>query len=312
VPVTLQLIPVPGVGPEDVVVSTAGTERGTAYTATEDGSVWRLRADGQQVDRLARTGGRPLGVELDGDGRLIVCDAYRGLLRVDPRDGRLEVLVDAVDGVPMRCCDNAAVADDGSIWFSDSSTKFWLDRWMHDVVQNTRTGRLLRRTPDGEVEVVLDGLSFANGVALSRDQDFVVVAESGTRTVVRRWLTGTRAGMRDYLCQDLPGYPDNVSLGSDGLLWVALPRRTDPLLAPLQSAPKVVRRLASPIAARMPARRPVSRVRAYDDQGRLVHDLEIRPDQPGGGLRMVTTAREQDGRVWLGSLYASAIGVQRL
>ena len=100
----------------------------------------------------------------------------------------------------------------------------------------TRSGRLLRRDPDGRVEVVLDGLAFANGVALSASEDFVVVAETGARTVVRRWLTGGHAGMRDLLCADLPGYPDNVSRGSDGLLWVALPGPVEPLLERVQPA----------------------------------------------------------------------------
>ena len=58
----------------------------------------------------------------------------------------------------------------------------------------TRTGRLVRRGPDGSVSVVLDGLAFANGVALATDQSWVAVAETAARTVVRHWITGDRAG----------------------------------------------------------------------------------------------------------------------
>ena len=86
----------------------------------------------------------------------------------------------------MVFCNNGAVASDGTIWFSDSSTKFGIDRWKDDFVQDTTTGRLLRRDPDGTVEVVLDRLRFANGVALSAAEDFVAVAECGGRTVVRQ------------------------------------------------------------------------------------------------------------------------------
>ena len=48
----------------------------------------------------------------------------------------------------------------------------------------------------------------------------MAVAETGARTVVRHWLTGPDAGERDLLADDLPGYPDNIARGTDGLIWV--------------------------------------------------------------------------------------------
>jgi len=51
------------------------------------------------------------------------------------------------------------------------------------------------------------------------------------------------------------------------------------------------------------------RVHAYDDDGRLVHDLDLpRPDR-GPGYHMVTGVREHDGRIWLGSLHEPAVAV---
>ena len=82
----------------------------------------------------------------------------------------------------------------GDIWFSDSSTVYPIEQWKADFVEHTETGRLLCRRADGTVEVHLDGLAFANGVALAADESFVCVAESVRRTVVRLWLTGERAG----------------------------------------------------------------------------------------------------------------------
>ena len=301
----LTVVPVPGPDAEDVAVAPFGA----VYTGTSDGAVWRIAPDGAQVERVAHTGGRPLGIEVLPDGGLVVCDAERGLLRVDPATGEVAVLVDAAGAVPLRVCNNAAVAADGTIWFSDSSARFDLADWRSDLMFQTRSGRLLRRDPDGRVEVVLDGLAFANGVALSTSEDFVVVAETSARTVVRRWLTGPRAGMRDLLCADLPGYPDNVSSGSDGLLWVALPGPVEPLLERVQTSPNSVRK----IAARLPERLKPSitrslRVQAYDEDGVLVRDLDL-TDQTGDGeeFHAVTGVREHDGRVWLSSFIQPAV-----
>jgi sugar lactone lactonase YvrE len=276
------------------------------FTGTEDGSIFRVSHDGSKVDRIAQTQGRPLGLEIDLDGRLLVCDAHRGLLRVDTRDGTVEAVADSVAGVRMVFCNNAAVASDGTVWFSDSSTRFGIEDWKSDFVQNTRTGRLLRRDPDGTITTVLDGLAFANGVALASDASYVAVAESGARTVVRHWLTGPKAGTRDFLAQELPGYPDNIARGSDGLIWVTIGSPTDPLVERLQRGPMFLRKAATRIPEKLqPAPKNTVRVQAFDDAGTLVHDVDVKTP----GYHMVTGVREHDGRVWLGSLHEPAIAV---
>lgn len=299
---SMQILPVPGMGTEDVVV--AGD--GSAYTGTEDGSIWRVRGAGRRVERVATTHGRPLGIEIGPDGRLVVCDT-RGLLRVDPATGGVEVLVRDVRGVPMAFCNNAAVAADGTVWFSDSSTRHGIDRWRDEMAMNTQTGRLLRLAPDSvEAEVVDEGLAFANGVALSADGSFVAVAETAARTVVRRWLTGPRAGDRDLLVARLAGYPDNIARGSDGLIWVTLASPADPLVERIQHGPSWVRRAATRVPTRLqPGPHRSVHVQAYDDSGLLVHDLDL----PADRFHMVTGVREHEGRVWLSSLQERALAV---
>ena len=303
---SLQVIPVPADGAEDVVVGTHGRDEGAVFTGTEDGSIFRIGHDGRHIERIAHTGGRPLGLEIDADGRLLVCDAHQGVLRIDTASGAVERVTDSVGGRKMVFCNNAAVAADGTVWFSDSSTKFGIEKWKDDFVQDTRTGRLMRMGTDGAIEVVLDGLAFANGVALSADGSFVAVAETGARTVVRHWITGERTGNRDYLVQGLPGYPDNIARGSDGLIWVSIASPRDPVVERLQHAPEWLRRQVTRIPERLqPKPKRTVRVQAYDDTGALVHDVDL--DTPD--YHMVTGVREHDGRVWLGSLHEPAVAV---
>ena len=303
---TFTVHPVPAMGAEDVVVAPDGT----VHTGTEDGAIWALDPTTGSTRRVADTGGRPLGLELLPDGDLVVCDARRGLLRVTVTTGEVEVLVDRVEGRPMAFCNNAAVAGDGTIWFSDSSLHYGVERWKDDFVQDTHSGRLLRRDPDGTVTVVLDGLRFANGVALAADESYVAVAECRGRTVVRLWLSGERAGERDHLVTDLPGYPDNISRGSDGLVWVAVASPVDGLVERLGSAPMVLRKAVTRIPDSLqPKPAQTIRVQAYDDEGRLVHDLDLERPERGPGYHMVTGVREHDGRVWMGSLHEPSVAV---
>ncbi|WP_109506229.1 SMP-30/gluconolactonase/LRE family protein [Nocardioides speluncae] len=303
---TFKVHQMPAMGAEDVVVGLGGKHEGAVFTGTEDGSIYRLSHDGARVDRVAHTGGRPLGIEVDPDGRLLVCDAHRGVLRVDPDSGGVEQLTDRVNGVKMMFCNNAAIATSGDVWFSDSSKHFSIEKWKDDFVQNTRTGRLLVMRPDGRVEVKLERLAFANGVALARGESYVAVAETGARTVARLWLTGAKAGQRDFLATDLPGYPDNIARGSDGLIWVTIASPTDAVVERLQQAPMWVRRQVTRIPERaQPKPKRTVRAQAFDDTGALVHDVDVETSD----YHMATGVREHDGRVWFGSLHEPAVAV---
>jgi sugar lactone lactonase YvrE len=297
---SLTVIPVPGLGAEDVLVGTDSR----VYTGTEDGAILALTPDGERVTRVGSTGGRPLGLEQLADGRILVCDASRGLLAVDPEGGAVETLVAEVAGKPMVFCNNAAVHSDGTIFFSDSSKVHPIDRWKADIVEDTHTGRLMRRRPSGEVEVLVEGLRFANGVALAADESYVCVAESAGRSVVRRWLTGPRRGQVDHLVTDLPGYPDNIARGSDGLIWVTIASPADPVVTRLQRSPKPLRWLAWHLPTPLqPKPKRTARVMAFDDAGTLVHDRSF----DAAAFHMVTGVREHHGRVWLGSLVEPAV-----
>jgi sugar lactone lactonase YvrE len=293
----------PGTGPEDVALDAEGR----VVAGLEDGRIVRLAPKDGSAEVLANSGGRPLGIEVDIDGSLVVCDAYRGLLRVDPTTGAVSDLVpanDLIDGRPLRVCNNSAIAADGTIWFSDSSARFPLEHWKGDLFEHSGTGRLLCRTPDGRVEAKLGGLHFANGVALAVDESFVVVAETGAYRLTRLWLTGADAGRSDVLIDNLPGFPDNIALGSDGLFWIAIGSPRNKALDVLASRAPVLRRMLWALPdSLLPQPANTIWVQAVDGAGRLVHDLQTSTP----GFSMVTGVREHNGTVWLGSLHSTAV-----
>lgn len=301
---TIHRLPVPGTGTEDVLVGPDGR----VWTGTVDGAVIAMTPDGRHSERVLDTGGRPLGLEWLPDGRLLICDARRGLLAADVTgSGGIEVLVTQVEGRDLVFTNNAAVSADGTIWFSDSSRSFGIDEWKSDLVAHTRSGRLLRRDVDGTVTTVLDGVAFANGVALLPDESAVLVSELALRRIRRVPLKDghpVTSGADDVFVADQPGYADNISTGSDGLIWSALASPPDPILGLLQRAPQAVRDVALrlPDALKPEPQRTV-RVTAHDASGALVHDLGA----DASLWHMATGVREHEGRVWLGSLVEPAI-----
>ncbi|MFG2720199.1 SMP-30/gluconolactonase/LRE family protein [Streptomyces sp. NPDC048416] len=294
-----------GAGPEDVVFDGAGR----VVTGVADGRVLRIvlptgdRPAG--IEQVGHTRGRPLGLEVLPDGRLLVCDAERGLLRLDP-DGeqRPEVLADSVAGAPLRFCSNAVAAADGTVYFTVSSRRHGLDDWLCDILEHEPTGLLVRLTPGAEPQVLLDGLQFANGVALAPDESYVMVAETGAWRLTRLWLSGPDAGRHDILADALPGFPDNVSRSPAGGFWVALAGPRTPPLAWLHRAAPGVRRAVAGAARHLPTP-PASgaRVIEVDERGRVVRELR----GAGRRFRMTTSVGEHGGRLVMGSLMEHAI-----
>ena len=298
----LRLLDIVGRGPEDVLVD----DGGRVLTGVADGRILRLAPDNRRVEVLADTGGRPLGLEWLPDGGLLVCDARRGLVRVDLDSGDVTTLVSEVDGEPMRFCNNAAVAPDGTVYFSDSSRRFGVDHWKADLLEHSGTGRLLRRGLADEVTVLLDGLQFANGVALLPDGASVVVAESAAYRLVRLWITGPRAGDSEVFVDNLPAFPDNVSTGTDGLVWVAMGSPRDRALDRLLPLHPRARQVVWALPDRLqPRPRTTVWVCALSADGEVVHDLQA----PGDRFHFVTGVREHHGTVHMGSLVGDSVAV---
>ena len=277
---------------------------GTVLTGVADGRVLRLHPRNGTVSVVADTGGRPMGLEWLPDGRLLVCDARRGLLAIDTHSGTTEVLATQVAGQTLGFCNSASVAPDGTIWFSDSSSRFGIDVWKADILEHSGTGRLLRRDVSGECEVVTDGLQFANGVALTDDPTHVVVAETGSYALS---TCPTRPGTHrpTPLLTNLPGFPDNIATGTDGLIWVALASPRDVVVDALASLPGLLRQIvwALPEAVQPQPANQVWVVAVDPGSGHVVHDLQGSHPQFG----MTTGFREHAGTVWLGSLVGTTV-----
>jgi hypothetical protein len=233
-----------------------------------------------------------------------VADGERGLLAVSP-DGTVSVLSTEQGEAPFGVVDELAIAVDGTIYFTDASSKFPLSRYSADVMEQRPHGRLLAYDPDsGETRLVLDGLYFANGIILSPDESYALVGELGRMRVRRVWLSGPRQGESDFFVENLPGFPDNISLSEDGTVWIALVSPRQPSLEatlPYPFVRRIIMRLPPPL---LPAPQPYGFVLGFDLDGAVIHNLQ----GPASGYTQITSAVERDGVLYLGSLAEDAVG----
>jgi sugar lactone lactonase YvrE len=291
-----------GHGPEAITFD----PQGRLYTGYKDGRVVRYDAEGRNGVVLANTGGRPLGLEFAPDGRLIVADAYKGLVQVS-EGGVVNVLATEAGGLRFGFADDLEISADGIVYFTDAS-------WKHgypgvaDFLEHRPNGRVIRHElATGRTDVLLENLHFPNGLALGPGDAYLLVNEQAEYRVLRHDFA---TGATTPLVENLPGLPDNITFDEAGRrFWVAfttprLPALDD--LAPYPFLRKVVARLPEAI---QPAPILHAFVIALDESGRVVANLQhVGP----GAYAPVTSAVAQGEWLYLGSFVADGFARIRL
>lgn len=291
----------PGVGPEDVVVQ----RDGSAIAGLKDGRIISV-AGPNSSDEIADVGGRPLGIEWLDDGVMVVCNADLGLQRVTVT-GEVASLARGFEDVDFTFTNNATVTSDGTIYFTDTSTRWTIHNYIADLLEGQPTGRVFALAPDGSLSLIISNLHFANGLALDANEDSLFIAETGTYQVHRHWLKGEQSGETELFLDNLAGFPDNLTFG-EGILWVSMasPRQgIVDMMLPRPWLRKVSYRMPEALKPK-PLRHGI--VLGYNETGELVHNLQ----DSSGAVAVTTSARYHDGRLFIGSLMEPHIAVYEL
>lgn len=318
-------------GPEDIVA-----HQGQVYTALSNGDIVRVGAEGQ-VSVVTNTGGRPLGLAITQAGQMFVADALKGLLSVNlsERQPRPRPLLSEVDhpisNDPLRYTDAVAVDRRGVVWLTDATRRFSVQQHggtfeasVLDILEHSCTGRILVYDPGTRRNrVALDGLCFPNGLAFTRDGKHLLVSETGAMRILKidlARLSVTRStqgmssvpvlknaidqGAAQVLVDNLPGYPDNLTVGQNGRIWTGLTKPRSPLIDASDDKPWLRSMMLRLPRALWPVPKAYGHVIAFDEQGRILDDLQ----DPTGAYPETTAATEVNGRLFVQSLNARTVG----
>jgi len=296
-------------GPEDV----AQGPNGKIYMPTHEGVILTYDPKTGDIEEYAKTNGRVLGIEFGVDGVLYGADAYQGLVKYE--DGNEIVIASEThDGSPIVYADDLDITKNGVVYFSDASTKFGakegggtLASSLLDLMEHGPNGRVLRYDPaTGSTDVVLDGLSFANGIALTDDETHLMIVETGTYSVIKLALDGS--GKQEIVIDNLPGFPDNINPSENGKFWMGLVSPRNELVDNISDKPflrKMIMRL--PEAAR-PKPERYGFIIEIDENGDVSENLQ----DPAGTYALTTGAiTAADGTIYISSLTEPGLGVLR-
>lgn len=311
-------------GPEHVAIGPDGL----LYVAVEGGRILRMQPDGAALEVFAQTGGRVLGFAFAADGKLYAADALRGLLLID-RAGQVQPLVTHFGDEPIRYADAVVVARDGRVYFSDASTRFAPAEWggtfeasVLDILEQSATGRVFEYNPLTQTtRQVATGFSFANGLALTADEQHLLVVETGRYRVWRIAIgaqdldvrsleagastsTTSAAPAATVLLDNLPGYPDNLMRGLDGRIWLGFTKPRSAVVDRMAPYPWLRRLTLRLPRAMWPVPPAYGHVIAFTETGQIVRDLQ----DPSGAYPETTAVTETRERLYVQSLHASTLG----
>ena len=287
-----------GIGPEDIAVDSNGYK----YTGLRNGTIIRFK-ENLDFEVFANTGGKPLGMEFDKNGNLIVADAEKGIISLN-KEGDLSLMTDSVNEKKMKFADDLDIASDGEIWFTDASLRYNYEDSLYSFIENRPTGRLLSFNPNSKkTNIHLESLYFANGVAIAPNDEFVLINETGDSSIRRYWLKGAKKGTSDYFIRGLPGYPDNISFDENGIFWVAFAGIRSPLVDGLSNYPTIRKILGGlPKTLISPKNKHVF-ILGLDVEGNVIFNLH---DQESD-IKMLTSANLFGNKLYIGNLSSNFI-----
>ncbi|XP_021820499.1 protein STRICTOSIDINE SYNTHASE-LIKE 2-like [Prunus avium] len=258
-------------------------------------------------DKTEHICGRPLGLCFNQtSGDLYIADAYMGLLIVGPQGGLATEVVTRAHGIPFGFTNALDIDQElGAVYFTDSSSQYQRRNYISVILSGDKTGRLMKYDPESkQVQVLLENLSFPNGVALSKNGDFILLAETRHCRIMRYWLKTPKAGTFQVFAQ-LPGFPDNIRRSPRGGFWVGIHSRILWILKLILSYPSLGNAL---LKLPLDITKAYSYVAKWTGSGLIIRlseqgvILEMLEDTSGNRWKSVSEVVEKDETLWIGSV----------
>lgn len=277
--------------PYGIAIDTSGF----VYTGTADHKIVRIRTN-EKMETFATLAGRPLGMVFDSSGNLLVCVEEVGIVEIR-KDGSQRILISKLpDGSPLRFPHGIDVTKNGKIYFTVSSKSHsFKDSFLEELTSQPDGMILTADKNPGSLEILNEGLFYPAGIALSFNEQFLLVSEPFRHRVSSVPLFGLKKGVEKFFLTNIPGLPALIT-GNSGSFWVGVPYFRNEVLDKAQEYPEI-KNLLSGLPSFLFARNtPRGLVFALNDFGDITANYQ---DLSGSSITGITAVLSHGGNIYL-------------
>jgi sugar lactone lactonase YvrE len=301
-------------GPEDIVFDNAGNMYAGVHRKENDfsdGRILKIDTTGT-VEVFFNAGSWVAGLHFDNSGNLIALSHKQGLISIDPKK-RVTILADRdAKGKPFLIPNGLDIASDGRIFFSNTSheSAYTIDYGRKIILETKPLGGLYLYDPSlKKVETLIDGTYFGNGVVLSKDESYVLMVETTKYRILRYWLKGDKAGQTDAFIDNLPGFPNGISIRENGSYWLGFSTRRTDALDNIHAKPGMKKFVYGLPNWLQPKPEKFGMVMNISQDGKILESLF---DTKGTTMPEAGAVKEYKGYLYLGGDVVSHIGKYKL
>jgi gluconolactonase len=187
---------------------------GRIFIGAEDGWIY-LITPAHEVTQYVKMPGRPLGIAIDKQENLFVCDwDAHGVYKVTPHC-EVSLFAESAGTHKIQFPNFCVFDDQGNLYVSDTGTS------RRGAQIRNPDGKIFRISPDGYCEIFADGLYQTNGLAMRRGESALYVIQTLVDDVLRLEIKpdGNLGKSRVY-ARYLDGSPDGMAFTENGDLLV--------------------------------------------------------------------------------------------
>ncbi len=297
-------------GPEDIVFDSAGnlyTGVHKGETSFKDGCIMKIDKQGRQ-EVFYQAGSWVAGLHFDVAGNLVALSHRQGLIRIG-KNKKVEVLADKDESGQRFLIPNGLdIARDGKIYFSNTSEEsaYTIRYGKKIILEMKPLGGLYCYDPATQkVTTLIKGTFFGNGVVLSQDESHLLMVETSQYRILRYWLKGPNAGKTEPFMENLPGFPNGISIREDGSYWLGFTTRRNADLDNIHSKPFLKKLLYGLPSFLQPSAEKFGMIMNISSEGAIINTYF---DTKGMVMPEAGAVKEYQGNLYLGGDLLPHIG----
>ena len=210
-------------GPEDILFDGLGNlYTGVHNEDFSDGRILKIDSSGI-VEEFYNSGSWVSGLHFDEEHNLIALSHKQGLISISPSKKVSVLATTDENGKPFLIPNGLDIADNGIIYFTNTSeiSAYNIKYGRKIIMEMKPLGGLYSYNPaTKEVKTLINGTYFGNGVVTSKDQDYLLMVETTKYRILKYWLSGEKAGQTEIFIDNLPGFPNGISIRENGSYWL--------------------------------------------------------------------------------------------